>query len=90
MFQRPHTFRVQVVDALAAQYAGVSELLKDTEEAVVAGRTGKEAAMAGALAHPGIATKPSCVLLAYVQGFESGTLPWSRGPCTCKVQQRAH
>ena len=37
----------QVVDVLAAQHAGVSELLKDTEEAVAGGRTGKEPSLAG-------------------------------------------
>ena len=36
-----------MVEALAAQYAAVSELLKDTEEAVTGGRTGMEPAMAG-------------------------------------------
>ena len=37
----------QVVEALAARYVGVGELLKDTEEAVVGGRTGTEPTMAG-------------------------------------------
>ena len=37
-----------MVEALAGRYATVGELLKDTEEAVAGGRSGREPAMAGA------------------------------------------